>query len=242
MAVLTTGNAKAAAVPPSAIAAQVVPADPIESFLRGLPHTGALGFEGLIAKLLEGATGQRFVLAASGYQAGMDASSESSTALSNRIKAETKHYFSSSLNLRELTAEIVQAAKASDFDLWVLAATCAVSAQHATELEAYAAERGVECLFLDRPGQGLPRLYVLMAAHREVVGRFARNAASPINPAALDAALEAVTQDAGYTDAIAQLSSKLPPSESAWRKVSQLWPEKPRATTAPQRIRTLMPE
>ncbi|KMO14142.1 hypothetical protein QR78_23985 [Methylobacterium indicum] len=139
----------------------------------------------------------------------MDASSESRTAPANHIKAETKHYFKSGLDLRELTAEILQAAKASDFDLWVLAATCAVSAQHAAELEAHAAERGVECLFLDRPGQGLSRLYVLMAAHRDVVGRFARDAASPIGSAALDVALEAITHDAGYADALAQILGKL---------------------------------
>lgn len=209
MAVSTTGSAKAAPGNPAVVATQVGSTPPIEAFLRALPHTGASGFEGLISKLLEAATGQRFVLAGSGFQAGMDAGSESGTAWGNRIKAETKHYFKSSLDLRELTAEIVQAAKASDFDLWVLGATCAVSAQHASELEAYAAERGVECLFLDRPGQGLSRLDVLMGAHRDVVGRFAQAAASPFDSAALDAALEAVARDPGYTDAITQLHSKL---------------------------------
>jgi hypothetical protein len=34
----------------------------------------------------------------------------------------------------------------------------------------------------------------------------------------------------------------LPPSDRAWRKVSQLWPGKPCWITAPQRISTLIPE
>jgi hypothetical protein len=32
------------------------------------------------------------------------------------------------------------------------------------------------------------------------------------------------------------------PRLKAWRKVSQLWPAKPRSTTAPQRINTFTPE
>src|SRR4051812_238731 len=105
---------------PNGIPAAPSIADPITEFLRALSHTGALGFEGLVTRLHEAETGQRFRMAASGFQAGMDSGSEAGRWLGNRIKAETKHYFSSDLNLRELTAEIVQAAKASDFDLWVL--------------------------------------------------------------------------------------------------------------------------
>ena len=177
------------------------------TFLNDLPDAGPSGFEGLVGVVLEAATGQRFFVAGSGSQGGMDLASEAG--LGNRIKAEAKNYRKSSLDLRELTAEIAQAARAPDLDLWVLAATCPLKAQHAIELEAEAAERGVECLFLDRPKAGLSRLEVLMAAHPEVVEGFARAHGMAFDAAALRAALSKVAAAPGFQAAKAQVHEKL---------------------------------
>jgi len=61
---------------------------------------------------------------------GQDARSE--RGFGNRIKVESKHYARASLDLRELTAEIVQAAMLGpEMDMCALAATCPISDQHA---------------------------------------------------------------------------------------------------------------
>jgi hypothetical protein len=48
------------------------------------------------------------------------------------MKVESKHYAKASPDLRELTAEIVQAAMLGpEMDMWALGATCPISDQHA---------------------------------------------------------------------------------------------------------------
>lgn len=183
--------------------------DPVTQFLRSLPHTGVQGFEGLVAAVLEAATGQRFRIAGSGFQAGMDMASEAGYARGNRIKAETKNYFASRLNLRELTAEITQATRTSDLDLWVLASTCPMDARHAEELMAEALGFGIECLFLDRPANGLARLDVLMAAHCEAVEQFAAAHHPAFDLGRMRLALDGLRSSSGFENARLQLASKL---------------------------------
>src|SRR5207245_3084307 len=93
--------------------------------LASLPHVGLAGFEGLVTRLCEAATGQRFRLSGSGQQMGQDARSE--PGIGNRVKIEAKHYGKNSLDPRELIAELVQATcLGAEMDLWVLVASCAV--------------------------------------------------------------------------------------------------------------------
>jgi hypothetical protein len=95
----------------------------LTEFLSGLTHTGRRGFEGLTAALLESATKQKFRISGSGPQAGQDARSE--PGIGNRVKVEPKHYRKTALDLRELSAELVQAtALGPEVDLWVLVASC----------------------------------------------------------------------------------------------------------------------
>jgi hypothetical protein len=138
-----------------------------DPFLKSLPHTGVSGFEGLVARLLEAETGQRFRIASSGQQRGLDVASESGSG--NSIKVEAKHYDKSSLDLRELTAELAQASLGSSIDLWVLVASCPASQQHEDSLLQLALKLNVEILILDRGNDGLERLSVLMAAQAPVV-------------------------------------------------------------------------
>jgi hypothetical protein len=136
--------------------------------------TGAPGFEGLVAILLQQATGQEFRLSSSGRQAGRDAGSESG--LVNTIKLEAKHYLATTpLNERELVAEISQAATSDPLlDIWVLAASRHVSEQIEHSLADHAAMYGVEILVVDIGINGLPRLGVLMASFADIVVDFAK--------------------------------------------------------------------
>jgi hypothetical protein len=148
-------------------------ADETSKFLASLKHTGPSGFEGLVAVLLEAATGQRFRLSQSGQQSGQDARSESQ--YGNSIKVEVKHYSKSQLDSRELIAELSQAISlGAALDLWVLAASCAVSEQTATQLEKIAFDQNVEVVFLDVGTDRLSRIPVLMAAFPAVLDNWVR--------------------------------------------------------------------
>ncbi len=61
--------------------------------LHGLRPDGPEGFEGLVARLLERLTSQRFLLARSGRQDGKDLASDSRTG--NRLAVECKRYLDS---------------------------------------------------------------------------------------------------------------------------------------------------
>ena len=141
----------------------------IDGFLTSIPnHVGMGGFEGLIVTLLEEATGQCFRLSASGPQQGQDASSE--PRFGNRVKVEVKHYGKSRLRLRfDLLPGLVEATESDDVDLWVLAASCAVSKGIERSLRRQAGKSGVEVFILDLGNDGLPRLSVLMAAYPGIV-------------------------------------------------------------------------
>ncbi len=183
--------------------------NPLSTFLRGLTSTGPTGFEGLIAHLLESELGQRFRLAASGFQAGMDAETEPGSAYANCIKVETKHYFKSKLSLRELTAEIIQASRNDECDLWILGCTCAVPAQHATKLEQLASDEGIECLFLDSQTTGIDRITVLIASHEMPVIHWASQANIQFDEVALRAYLATIRDRSDFETIRTQLRTKL---------------------------------
>src|ERR1035441_587439 len=137
----------------------------VDEFLHNaIKPSGTSGFENIVATLIQEATGQEFRLSSSGRQSGRDAASESGYA--NHVKIETKHYLeTTTLKPRELIAEIHEAAKSDpQLDLWVLAASKAVSEQIEGNLEAEAESYGIDVVVLDLGTNGLPRLLVLMAA------------------------------------------------------------------------------
>jgi hypothetical protein len=182
--------------------------DLIHRFLTGLKHSGAGGFEGLVAILCDSATGQRFRISGSGPQEGQDVRSE--PGIGNLIKVEAKHYHKGKLSLRELEGELAQAALAgSGLDLWVLAASCQINDEHAKKLEADARELNVEVLFLDMGNEGLPRLAVLMASFPEAVERWIGLHAitEPLEP--LKAAFATLRSDPQFGRVVEQLSGKL---------------------------------
>lgn len=179
----------------------------IDNFLRSLQHTGADGFEGLVASLCAAETGQAFRLSGSGQQHGQDARSE--THSGNNIKVEAKHYFKSSISLRELTAELVQASRhAPGIELWVIAASCALKDQDVLELELLAHEQNIEILILDNTSAHLPRLPVLMAAHSATVADWARAGGLAFS-ADLATALKEVTQLSSFSSVLHQVGAKL---------------------------------
>jgi hypothetical protein len=142
--------------------------DETTKFLSSLKDTGPSGFEGLVVILLEAVTGQRFRLSRSGQQSGQDARSE--LRYGNSIKVEVKHYSKARLDGRELTAELHQAINSgAELDLWVLAASCSVGEQIATDLEHIASAHNVEVLFLDAGTDHVSRIAVLMAAFPDVL-------------------------------------------------------------------------
>ena len=146
----------------------------IDDFLRGLTHTGPSGFEGLIAVLLQLATGQEFRLSSSGRQSGRDAASE--PGYSSSIKVEAKHYRKTTrLDLRDLLAEVDEAVMSdANLDMWILAASRSVDDQTATTLDKHAQKYGLEIVILDLGVNGLPRLGVLMARFPDAVINWAK--------------------------------------------------------------------
>src|SRR5882724_634674 len=95
----------------------------VDDFLKSLEDTGDSGFEGLVAVVLQSATGQQFRLSSAGRQSGRDTASESGYGI--RIKAEAKHYReTTSLKPRELLGEMDQAMMSDEnLDMWILAAS-----------------------------------------------------------------------------------------------------------------------
>ena len=184
---------------------------PLVDFLEAFPHTGPRGFEGLVAALLEAATGQRFRIAGSGFQEGMDIASEAGAYRGNRIKAEVKHYFESSLDLKGSSP--LRSRKRRKHPTLISGCSrqpCPLLAQHAAELEEQAMDKGVEFLFLDRSEHGLARLDVLMAAYPDVVERFGRaHGGAAFEPVALLGALSAIAAQSGFQAAKAQILKKL---------------------------------
>jgi len=180
----------------------------IHRFLIDLRDTGASGFEGLVAALMDAATGQRFRLSGSGRQEGQDLRSE--PGMGNRVKVEAKHYAKAKLSLRELEGELAQASFAeSGMDLWILAASCRVDDEHAKKLETDASRLHVEVLFFDMGNEGLPRLAVLMAAFPQALEAWSGLHCIPASRVSLRTALEVVRSDLQFDRALEQIVGKL---------------------------------
>lgn len=182
-----------------------VTAGVIDEFLRRLPHTGAAGFEGLVTLLCERVTGQRFRLAKSGSQHGLDSANELSVA--NRIKVETKHYFATTLDTRELLGEITQAG--DNCDLWVLGATCAVAEQLEKELDKALRKYGCELLILDRGIDAFKSIEALVGKFDNDVLTWASAHNHNLDMAGFRQEADLIRNAAGYQNCIDALQAKL---------------------------------
>jgi hypothetical protein len=179
--------------------------DEIIDILRALPHTGETGFEGVVAGLMEEWTGERFYLSGSGRQFGRDAGTGPSAA--NSIKVECKHYDKTSLNERELIAEITQASQSDpQLDLWVVVTTAVAKEQQVTAMSRTGDERGVTVLILDRAiNRGL--LLPFVAQYPAALHRLLARANVPIEASHLDRLLDEIRQcptHAASTDLLAR--------------------------------------
>ena len=180
--------------------------------LRTLHPTGPIGFEGLIACLLQKLTGHRFFLSASGRQEGRDMRAR--TEFGTHIAVECKRYLkSTALDERELVAELAQAINSlPGLDLWVLVTSRSVPDQIERTLRDHAHENGVAFAILESLDDSIGDLAVLCA-------EFANEVASYLPERAQEdaqRALEAIRASVGFASAIARPMS----SVLAWPPIS----------------------
>lgn len=142
----------------------------LRSALLALKPTGATGFEGLLAVVLEQIAGQPFRLAKSGLQLGKDGETLIS---SNHLSFEAKLY-KGKINDNEVLTKITRLiASPSPPDLWVLGATVEVGAQLGEPLQMAALLNGIGILVLDWPSTSpLPPLAVACALAPEECAAF----------------------------------------------------------------------
>jgi hypothetical protein len=151
-----------------------------------LAPTGQRGFEGLIARLLERLTGQRFFLALSGQQGGQDLASESRTG--NKLAVECKRYREDTpLSADELVAKLTDAANGpTPPDIWMVVATKRLGDQHHKKLERVARTYGISYFPIDiNSGDAdgeLSPLAVLLATDPGIVMDHLRRFAPALSP------------------------------------------------------------
>ncbi len=189
-------------IPPPAPTALTQALDLLAQRLRSLDATGPHGFEGLLADLFGEVTGQSFLRAKSGTQGGADLRT-----LTNQLEigVEAKRYEpGTSLPLDQLQSKLVDAAQQADpVDIWVLAATRAISGTDQQALIATGQTHGLKVLVLDWPVSGLPRMAVLCGlAPNAMARRFAGDAA-------LAAALATIAADDRYVAMATALKAEL---------------------------------
>ena len=189
------------------------PSDPAEAddnalitALRDMPASGSGSFENLVRDLLSRETGQRFTLAKSGPQGGVDART-SSDEFSNVIGVETKRYGAQTpLPADETRSKLDDAATTHpDLELWILVASREVKEPDASDLHAKGNTLGIEVLILDWPDSAelLPALLILCSRHEDILPAYV----------AITSEIEGVLRDARahptYADQCTALRQKL---------------------------------
>jgi hypothetical protein len=148
--------------------------------LCDLHAIGSDGFEGLVRDLVSEVTGQRFRIAKSGPQGGIDVLSDpNETAL--KIGVEGKRYKPKTrLSLDALKSKLYDAIDSyPDLDLWILAATRAIAANDAEALNRIGEKYGIGVVIIDwtESRSGLPLLAVLCACAPHTMRQHFPNAA-----------------------------------------------------------------
>jgi hypothetical protein len=143
--------------------------------LRQLDSSGAKGFEGLIARLLEDLTGRRFYLAKSGSQEGRDISSRDYG--SNVLAVECKRYKTNTkLDNRELSGELSQVRRSiPDLDIWLLVTTRDVDSKLIDDLTQEAGNLGIHFEVISEDIEQPNQLEVLCANSISTVTDFLKD-------------------------------------------------------------------
>lgn len=154
------------------------PDDALIAALRSIPASGSGSFENLIRDLLSRETGQRFTLAKSGPQGGVDART-SSDEFANVIGVETKRYGSQTALPADETRSKLDDAAATypDLELWILVASREVKEPDASDLRAKGTSLGIDVLIFDWPESAelLPALLLLCARHDDILIAYVDN-------------------------------------------------------------------
>jgi hypothetical protein len=166
--------------------------DLIEDFrqsIRKLKPDGEDGFEGLVAAVLGDLTKRSFALASAGSQRGKDGQSALD---GSAIVFEAKRY-DDAVPKDTIYTKIFEIAadKTSITELYILAATSPISAQHITTLNAGARRLTMALMVLPWPETGLAELAALLAMTPGVSAKFIAKHTS-INEAELASQLSAV--------------------------------------------------
>lgn len=166
--------------------------DLIEDFrqnIRKLKPDGNDGFEGLMAAVLSDLTKRSFALASAGSQHGKDGQSALD---GGAIVFEAKRY-DDAVPKDKIFTKILEIAadKANTTELYILAATSPISAQHITTLKEGAQRLAMALMVLAWPETGLAELATLVAMTPDVSAKFVAKHTS-INEAELASQLAAV--------------------------------------------------
>jgi len=149
--------------------------NPLVAALRAIPASGTGSFENLVRDLLSRETGQRFTLAKSGPQGGVDART-AGDGFANVMGVETKRYGGQTrLPADETRSKLDDAAVAHpDLELWVLVASREVKEPDASDLRAKGLSLGIEVLILDWPDSAeiLPGIAMLYARHEDLLAAY----------------------------------------------------------------------
>ena len=131
--------------------------------------SGDTGFEGLIRKLLEIITEQRFFLSLSGRQEGRDLSNE--LGICNFVAVECKRYKeTTSLTSDELLAKLNRAAISEPTpDIWIVVTTKRLGEQHHRDLKKASDLFGISYLHIDAEREERSLLIALCASAPEIV-------------------------------------------------------------------------
>lgn len=178
----------------------------LRNAVNSLDPTGPEGFEGLVAKVLGRICGWPFRLASSGSQRGRDASASRET---GDIYFEAKRY-RTSIDRKTLSDKILELVNEDDgvLDLWVLAATVAVSDQHASHCRRGLERHGIGFLLLDwAEEQELPLMPLALAMGGEATHDVLAKHSPSL--ALLDAALAAITSHALFASCSATLAASI---------------------------------
>lgn len=131
--------------------------------------SGEGGFEGLVRKLLERITGQRFFLSASGRQEGRDMAGGRSSG--NLVAAECKRYKEgTSLGSDELLTKFIRVATSvHPPDIWIVVTTKRLHEQHDRDLRNASDQYGISYFAIDAEGGEESWLAALSTFSPEVV-------------------------------------------------------------------------
>ncbi|WP_320041920.1 NACHT domain-containing protein [uncultured Desulfobacter sp.] len=131
--------------------------------------SGDTGFEGLIRKLLEKITGQRFFLSQSGRQEGRDISNE--LGIGNFVTVECKRYDERTpLTSDDLLVKLNRAAISEPKpDIWVVVTTKRLGEQHHRDLKKASDLFGISYFCIDAEWEGRSLLIALCSSAPEIV-------------------------------------------------------------------------